>query len=673
MNLAQFLESDNKTALALYYLHEIELKKLYNKFKAGYQLVLEGEKYISAIQGMFDSVIFYYYKGLCLAGVYYEETRNNRGSILRELKTTLKKIKSYSEKSPENHLHQYYHLKAELEGIYGRVKNAIVYFDKAIKDAKENSFLHQEAYANESAARFYNRIGSDKIAILYLRNARYCYIKWGASVKVKHLEDTFPFLKEYSQDLGYTTKEETTTVTSTHISGSLDIISILKASQAISGIMNFSELLSTLMHIVMENAGASRGVLILKRNENFYIEAEKTQKDKSSRILHSIPVDSSDKKSLSLLPVSLIYYIARTKEPLIMDEIYEQANFSGDTYFINHNPKSIMCLPLLNQGRVIGVLYFENVLTMGAFTKSRLQVLDLFSSQIAISIENARAFQEIDELNKNLEKKVEERTNELHAAFNKLNETYLSLIEKERIMELDLRTAKNIQQNTLPKKLKIGGLSFEARYLPLFEAGGDVYDIAEVEPGYIRVFLADATGHGVQAALITMIIKSEYENLKSIVKYPHELLNMLNERFVMVYKALNFFFTCVIVDIDLTQGKLYYSSSAHPEQYIIKKDGIVPLVTSAKPVGVLLEADYQMKELEYKLGDKIILFTDGLFEEFDKDGNEFGEERIKDNFNKMRLTPLQILGRGLLYYQVDSLIKESICKKLSLLRDRHPV
>ncbi|MCK4906239.1 MAG: fused response regulator/phosphatase [Spirochaetes bacterium] len=215
-----------------------------------------------------------------------------------------------------------------------------------------------------------------------------------------------------------------------------------------------------------------------------------------------------------------------------------------------------------------------------------------------------------------LELKVSERTRDLENALKIIN-NYLKL-------------SKDIQQNILPRNLEeIENCDFYIKYLPMIEVGGDLYDIFEIESGYIRVFLADAIGHGIPAALITMIIKVEYESLKKgFFNNPAELLERINQNFLTRYEWLSVFFTCILIDIDLNKNELIYSAGGHPTQYIIEKNGLRELESTGKLIGIVENTKYHQRKEKLSENDKILLFTDGLFEEFNQGGEIYGENRL---------------------------------------------
>jgi len=225
-------------------------------------------------------------------------------------------------------------------------------------------------------------------------------------------------------------------------------------------------------------------------------------------------------------------------------------------------------------------------------------------------------------------KKVDEESKkyelELKKAYENLNAVYSEMKE-------DLLLAKIIQDSILPRDIgSLNGMKFLIEYLPMIEIGGDIYDIYQADNGVIRIFLADATGHGIVASLVTMLIKSEYEKYKSADMNPFEIFDKLNETFFETYKQLKMFFTGIIVDIDTKSGKLIYSSAGHPEQYLIRGNELIELPTTGRAVGIWTGINCKTREVDFQKGDRLLFFTDGLFEEFNPDKEEFGEERVRE-------------------------------------------
>ncbi|MCP4130375.1 MAG: serine/threonine-protein phosphatase [bacterium] len=226
-------------------------------------------------------------------------------------------------------------------------------------------------------------------------------------------------------------------------------------------------------------------------------------------------------------------------------------------------------------------------------------------------------------------------TSEKITAYEKLNEVYETLKE-------DLSFAQKIQENILPgDEINIPGLDFCVKFFPMIEVGGDIYDIAEIRPGYTRLFLADATGHGIQAALVTMIIKSEYEMLKKNILAPGKLLDFLNEIFMTTHQKLNVFFTNIVVDIDLNNNRLIYASAGHADQFLITGDKILKLEHTGRLMGFAGDLNIKEEEIEIEEGCKILLFSDGYYEQYNSSGEEYGEKRFFESIIQYKDMPLR--------------------------------
>jgi PAS domain S-box-containing protein len=295
-----------------------------------------------------------------------------------------KQLALWAENCPENFENRAALVSAEIARIQGRELDAERLYEAAIRSARANGFIHNEALANELAAGFYWARGFEKIADAYLRDARYCYLRWGATAKVRQLEELFPQLRE-----------EGPTLLPTSTIGSsiehLDLATVIKVSQTVSGEIVLEKLIDTLMRTAIEHAGAERGLLILPRDIDQSIEAEAmTSGDTIIVRSRQAPITESE------APESIINYVVRTRESVILDDAASQHAFSADRYLRRNRARSILCLPLINQAKLIGLLYLENNLAPHVFTSTRITVLKLLASQAAISLENTRLYRDLE-------------------------------------------------------------------------------------------------------------------------------------------------------------------------------------------------------------------------------------------------------------------------------------
>jgi PAS domain S-box-containing protein len=254
-------------------------------------------------------------------------------------------------------------------------------YERAIQEARTNGPIQNEGLANELAAQFYAARGFEKIAHLYLREARYCYLRWGAEGKVRQLEEVHPHLREKpipaSPTFGARLEH-------------LEVGTVVRASQAVSGEIVLGKLIETLMRIAVEHAGAQRGLLVLPRGNEQRIEAEATiGPDAVTVRLLGTPLAPSE------LPYSVVQYVARTQDSVILDDASTVTPFSADEYIRHKRARSVLCLPLVKQAKLIGLLYLENNLAPGIFTPQRIVLLELLASQAAISLENAHLYSEL--------------------------------------------------------------------------------------------------------------------------------------------------------------------------------------------------------------------------------------------------------------------------------------
>src|SRR5580698_11515102 len=256
-------------------------------------------------------------------------------------------------------------------------------YDLAIRSARANGFVHNEAIAYEVAARFYATCGFDQFADVYLRNARYCYLRWGADGKVRQLDEHNPHLRQ-ERDSASSTATIGTPV------AQLNVETVVRASQALSSEIVLPRLIETLMRLTVEHAGAERGLLILLREDEPQIEAEAiTSHERAAVTVWRSNVTPFD------LPKSALHYVIRTRERVLLDDASVENLYSQDEYLRRKYPRSVLCVPIVKQTKLIGVLYLENNLTPRVFTSDRVAVLELLASQAAISLENASLYSDL--------------------------------------------------------------------------------------------------------------------------------------------------------------------------------------------------------------------------------------------------------------------------------------
>jgi signal transduction histidine kinase len=270
---------------------------------------------------------------------------------------------------------------AEVARLEGRLLDAESLYEEALRSARLNGFIYKEGLTYELAARFYGGRGFDTFSNEYLQSARSCYLRWGAERKVRYMDLKYPHLVPLQEQRGGPSSTLGTPV------GQLDLATVLRVSQAVSGEIDFNSLIKTLMATALEHAGAQRGLLILTRGEEMWIEAE------ASTAHDTISVNRRNMRVAPLaLPDAVYRYVIRTKESVLLHDASKQDPFATDEYIRRNNSRSILCLPLVKQNQLMGMLYVENGLAPGVFTPARITVLSLLASQAAILLENASLY-----------------------------------------------------------------------------------------------------------------------------------------------------------------------------------------------------------------------------------------------------------------------------------------
>ncbi|MBW4636411.1 MAG: AAA family ATPase [Iphinoe sp. HA4291-MV1] len=432
--------NDGVTLAALYFARTI-VQYFFKSFSQAVESARLGEQYKENNSGMMVLSQTNFYYSLSLLALYPSLNKNEQQQCLKQISFNQKSMKHWASHAPENYQNKYILVEAEKARVLGKNVKAMEYYDQAIRGAREQGFLHEEAIAYERAAEFYLSIAREEIAQFYMKNAHYCYTSWGAIAKVKDLESEYP---QFFVGAASSTKVKnisTTSSTSNSDAEALDLTTVIKASQALADEIILNKLLKKLMKILIENAGAQKGFLILDKEGHWFIEAEGSVHSDDVTILQSIPVDSQDTAShLPLISTAIINYVIRTQKDVVLNDAVQEGEFIHDPYIIATQPKSILCFPLLYQGKLNCVLYLENNLTTGAFTTARVEFLKILSAQAAISIENSRLYDQLEDYSRTLEQRVEKRNKELLQTLEELKTTQ----EKLRFENALLKSAEQL-------------------------------------------------------------------------------------------------------------------------------------------------------------------------------------------------------------------------------------
>lgn len=420
--------ADNKLALAFFYTFKAQVAYLLGQPTAALESTEQAAEFVDGMTAAATVISLNFYDSLARLALYASLPPVEQEHVLAKVGANQVQLQEWADHAPTNHQHKYYLVAAERYRVLGQHHSAGEAYDRAIALAQNHNYPNEAALANELAAQFYLQQQRDNFARVYLQEAHYGYSSWGAIAKSQQLEQTYPYLVTQpvihaSHAAIPTPKLATTPTTSTlRSSQSLDLASVLQASQAIAGEIVLDKLLITLVQILVHNAGAQLGHLLLNREGRLLIEASYDGESEHHEVLHSQPIAGQ-------LPETIINYVLRTQASVVLRQANQDTRFALDPYIQTRQPQSILCAPLLNQGQLSGILYLENNLTTGAFTADRLEVLQLLSGQAAIAIDNARLYT-------HLEQKVDERTQALSHTLEELKQTQEGLIQSEKMAAL---------------------------------------------------------------------------------------------------------------------------------------------------------------------------------------------------------------------------------------------
>jgi len=415
-----------------------------------------------------------------------------------EIAASRHKLETLLRFSPQNHQHRVDLLNAEVARIEGRTADAMALYESSIRHARQNRFAHEEALANELAGRFYAARGSATPARAYLLESAWLWRRWGATAKAAHLEAEFEALLAAGR-LSEPARNEGVgpwSGSSGSSSGNLDMDTLFKAGAAISSEIQLDRLLSSILDVAMENAGATRGLLLLDHDGHLRV-AVALAVDTGETVAIGTPVEECP-----ALPAIVVSYVARVGQPVLVGDVREDNRWQASAAFRSDRPTSVLCLAVEHQGTRTGIIYLENDLVGRAFTSKRLEVLRLLTVQAAISISNARLYHSLEDYNRTLEEKVRERTQVAEEsqraaeAANRAKSAFLASMSHE------LRTPMNAiigftnlvirrSGEALPEKQRenLDKVLISANHL--LELINDVLDLSKIEAGRLDLEMAE--------------------------------------------------------------------------------------------------------------------------------------------------------------------------------------
>lgn len=563
----------------------------------------------------YSSAVFPYIYGVSLTACRQaiDELTPEQVAALHENRD---KLAAWREHCRENADNKYLLLVAEEARLRGQLADAVDAYDQAIQAAEDNGFTQELALTAELAGRFWLQNEKPHLAAHYLRRAHQAYGIWGATPSARRLEDSFPRLfPRGDKPLTGTGNLRRTYSTAT---GSLDLETFFKASEVLSGALDLEGLVPTMMRLLIENAGAQRGYLIVEDRNDLFVIARGDLKTQTSLL-----EDPPRLRNFDEVSQAIVSYVANVREDVVLGNAAEEGMFTGDAYVRDNNAKSILCSPITTRSELFCIIYLENDLSINTFDDRRLDVLRILTSQMSISLENARLYNKLKVLNVGLEQKVIERTHEVR----KKNEQILS----------SLAYAKNIQQAVLPRPENL--LSWFEEVLVILEAkdivSGDFYWCTRVGD-HVYAALVDCTGHGVPGAFMSII---GYTLLNQIVRIsgvsdPSEILESLHEE---VRIALgqddqdahsSDGMELGLCRIDLNSENHLFAGARF--NLYVAQDEIVEYRGTRRSIGGKHPTRKPFTSVPFRLGSggKLYMFSDGFADQPNRDGKKFSRRKL---------------------------------------------
>jgi predicted ATPase/signal transduction histidine kinase len=591
--LPHLYQTHNFNTLNYTHTAQVLLAYTFNDYERALTHAQKTEPLIGNSTGKFFVSAHNFYYSLSLTALYLQVNAPTQTQYLEKIQTNQKQLQHWTEHCPANFEHKYLLVQAELARITQMKMQAIDLYDRAIAGANANGYIQEEALANELAAKFYLDWGKEKIAASYMQDAYYGYARWGAKAKVQDLECRYPqllapILQQQRMALSATeTVFATTSLTTsqapgtqssssdtTSVSAALDLATVLKASQTLSSEIQLDKLLATLLHTVLENAGADKGALLMPHENQWFVEAVATVNQPTQ--MRPIALSSS-----SEVPQSLINAVKRSREPVVIVDALIHPTLAVDAYIVQQQSKSVLCTPILNQGKLVAILYLENHVTVGAFTRDRLQVIQLLTSQAAISLENAQMYCKLEEYSHNLEQKVSERTQEvtqkatqLESTLQELQHTQAQLIQSEKMSSLGQLVAGIAHEINNPVNFIHGNISYVKQYMQDLLNLVNLYQQSHVNQVGIPEFLDEIDLDFIQEDLPKTLKSMQVgtERIREIVLSLRNFSRMDEAEFKQVDIHAGIDSTLMILQHRLTD------KTDHPAIEIIKDYGKLPLI-----------------------------------------------------------------------------------------------
>ena len=638
-----YIEAESKHILSVYCFYKLILCYLFEKYAKAHQTFQLVKKHVDFDLAYFTKNLFCFYDSLTQMAIFPQSPKKQQRKILKQVKANQKKMHKWAHHCPENFLHKYHLVEAEKHRVLAKTEKAIEHYDQAIRLAQKHEFLQEEALANELFAKFWWTKDKEDLAGMYMQKAHYLYGLWGAKAKTNQLEEKYPRLlhkKSYSSSSMVIGSSDTGNASNE----SLDLSSVLQAFQTLSQEVKLTHLIEKMLQVVLENSGAQRGILIDNDQNNLLVKARGNAQG-GIRVLEGKPLKDSPN-----LSQTIVRYVARTKETLLLNDAIKEKRYANDAYIQKKKPRSILCFPVLRQGELSVIFYLENRLAANTFTSERLETLKTLSAQMAISIENALLYENLEDKVKERTQELSNKNEELSAAGEVLTGVNAELQKRNKHIMASINYARRIQKAVLPVEDRM--LDSLPEHFVFFRprdiVSGDFYWFEAMDDKIFMV-AADCTGHGVPGAFMTMLGAQALTNIvgQKKIHSPEQILKALDSALgEMLQKSketsVRDGMDIVITVIDAQKQELHYAGAKNP-LVIIRNEELQMIKGDMYSINGYRKkdetAEYALHTIDLSEPLSFYMYSDGLQDQFAGVKDENNGERY-EKFSRKRLLNL---------------------------------
>jgi serine phosphatase RsbU (regulator of sigma subunit) len=532
------------------------------------------------------------------------------------VKASLKVLDRSARQSPRNYAHLARIVRAELADLRG-APGAGALYEEALELCRKNGApVQDQALCLELKGASHERRGDAGAAAAMRDQAAQEYLVWGATVLHERLAGPLSVgVRVPASEASLSLRSSSSS--SSHNHASLDLMGVMRASQAISGALVLEELMGKLLRTMMQNAGADRGILALQGDRPLVVESVAPEGER---------VSSGGLEGRTDVALSALRYAERTLEPVVLNDTTRPSPFSGDPRLSDARAMSLLCMPIVRQKRLVGALYLENTLATDAFTRARCEFLEMLGVQAAISLENAMLYDTLDS-------RVKERTRQLRESLEQLEATQAAL-------QTELSDAATFVRSLLPEPIRQGPLRTDWRYVPSAHLGGDGLGYFPLEDGRLAFFVLDVAGHGFAASLLCSSILTALHARRvpgANFADPVSVLAALNSAFPLSTGGRHF--TLWYGVLDPTSGDLRCANGGHPCAVICGPTGCREVGAPGVMLGVIPDADFPEERTVLQRGERLFVFSDGAYEIEAPDGQILPYERFEAELARAATDP----------------------------------